>query len=62
VGVVQQLVGSRLKGGKFSHEVGIHGVKFLLDLVLEIFKVRIGGSNIRSHLLEGVIFLSDGSL
>jgi hypothetical protein len=62
LGAVQQLVDNRLEGGKFSHEFGIHGIKFLLDLGLEFCNAGIGRSNIKSHLLEGLLGLSDGSL
>jgi hypothetical protein len=62
LGMVQQLVNNGLEGVKFSHEFGIHGINFFLDLILEFFHVGIGGSKIKSHVLEGFLILTDGNL
>ena len=59
---VQQLVENRLEGVKLVHEVGFHGVKFMLDLGLELCKVGIGRANIICHLLDGFLGLIDGIL
>jgi hypothetical protein len=44
------------------HEFGIHGVKLVLDLGLELCKVGIGRANLSCHLLDGFLGLMDGSL
>jgi hypothetical protein len=63
--VVQQLVDNILEGAKLVHEVGFHGVKFVLDLGLELFKARIGRGNLRCHVIDGsfqVLVASGGHL
>jgi hypothetical protein len=50
---VQQLVDKRMEGVKLVHEVGFHGVKFVLDLGLELCKEGIGRDNIICHLIDG---------
>jgi hypothetical protein len=59
---VQQPVHSRLEGVKLVHEFGIHGVKFVLDLGLELCKVGIGRANLKCHVLDGFLGLIDGIL
>jgi hypothetical protein len=60
--VVQQLVDSRLEGVKLVHEFGFHGVKFVLDLGLELRKMGIGRANIKLPNLDGVMGFIVGSL
>jgi hypothetical protein len=60
--VVQQLVDNKLEGVKLVHEFGFHGVKFELDLGLELCKVGIGRDNLIYHILYGFLVLIDGSL
>jgi hypothetical protein len=44
------------------HEFGFHGVKFVLDLGLELCKAGIGRANITCHMLDGFLGLIDGIL
>jgi hypothetical protein len=59
---VQQLVDNRLEGVKLVHEFGIHGVKFVLELGLELCEVGIDRANLRCHMLDGFLGLIYGSL
>jgi hypothetical protein len=60
--MVQHLVDNRLEGGKLAHEFGIHGVQLLLDLGLKFDNAEIGGTNLISYVLKGLLGMSDGSL
>jgi hypothetical protein len=56
---IQQLVDNKLEGVKLVHEFGFHGVKFVLDLGLELCKEGICRANIRWHMLDGVLVFID---
>jgi len=60
--VLQQLVDNGLEGVKLVHEFGIHGVKFVLDLRLELWKEGIGRPNTIFHMLDGLLGFINGIL